>query len=72
MVTHMTGKWLTHVAHLLANGLKQLVWADPLGNEGAKDLVKVLGVHPRHSCGPHTAEAHKLCIGDCSAAPSGH
>ena len=61
MVRHM-GKWLTHVANLLADRVKQLVWADALSNKGAKDLIKVLGVHPRHSCGPHTAEAHKLCI----------
>ena len=59
----MVGKWLTCVANLLANRVKKLVWADALSNEGAKDLVKVFGVHPRHPCGPHTAKVHKLCAG---------
>ena len=51
---------LMHVADLLADRLKQLLWADALSNEGAKDLVKVLGVHPRHSGSPHAAYVHKL------------
>lgn len=50
-------------ANLLADRLKKLIWADSLSNEGAKDLVKVFGVHPRHLCGPYTAKVHKLYTG---------
>ena len=65
------GQLLTHVADLLADRLKQLLWADALSNEGAKDLVKVLGVHPRHSGSPHAANVHKPqhnCAPSCPAS----
>lgn len=56
-------EWLTHVADLLANRLKKLVLADALSNEGAKDLIKILGVHPRHPGSSHAAQVHKLSTG---------
>lgn len=59
----MLGVWLTHVADLLANRLEKGLWADSLSNEGAKDLIKVLGVHPRHPCGSNTAAVHKPSSG---------
>lgn len=62
------GEWLTHVADLLADRLEQLLGAYALSNEGAKNFVKVLGVHSRYSGSPDAAEVHNVQV-NCADMP---